>query len=223
MQTQLELGMEQKTNPLLVKRMAEKDRALAYTLQLSPKAREVKMCRRGSAAEALGKISHDMERYIFSKGQFSVIEFLHAMTEQTGPVHSIISTWTAHGGDIAEAHSFMESGRLLSSRWMVDFTFQRRKPHFCGQLRTLFGLDAIRVTQTHAKFICLWNDKWNLTLLTSANLNRNARNENFLVRESEELLTFHRDFIDGVWAKKSKEEIMEPSAKVHKQNFTNDE
>lgn len=211
--------MQRKPNPLLLKRMAAQDRAMAYTLTMLPKAQEVKRYRRESAAEACGVLSHGLERYIFSKGQFSVIEFLYALTEQTGPVHSIISTWTAHGGDIAEAHSFLESGRLLSTKWLVDFTFQRRKPHFCGQLRTLFGLEAIRVTRTHAKFVCLWNDSWNVCLFTSANLNSNPRNENFLVRESPELVQFHRDFIAELWAKKAPEESLEPRAKVHITRF----
>lgn len=211
--------MHRKPNPLLLKKLAASDRALAYTLTLAPKAQEVKRYRRETAAEALGILTLGLERYIFSKGQFSVIEFLHAMTEQTGPVHSIISTWTAGGRDIAEAHSFMESGRLLSSRWLVDFTFQRRKPQFCGQLRNLFGLDAIRVTRTHAKFVCLWNEQWNLTLFTSANLNTNPRNENFLVRESPELIQFHRDFIEELWSKKAPEESLEPSAASHIRRF----
>jgi len=142
-------------NPLLLKKLAATDAALAYELSLSPKAQEVKRFRRENAVEAAGTLRPGLERYIFTKGQFSLVEMMWAITEQTGPVHSLISTWTAAGGDIAEAASFLQSGRLLSSKWCIDFTFQRRKPHFCGQLRELFGPDALRVTQNHAKFLCL--------------------------------------------------------------------
>lgn len=206
-------------NPLAIAKLAETDPVLAFTLSLAPKQQETKRYRRESAKEAVGTLSKGLERYIFSKGQFSVIEFLHAITEQTGPVHSIISTWTAHGGDIAEAHAFLKSGRLLSSRWLVDFTFQRRKPNFCGQLRELFGNDAIRVTRTHAKFVCLWNDQWNVMVFTSANLNTNPRNENFLIRESAELLQFHQNFIAEVWKSQSIEESKATEAKKHKKKF----
>lgn len=214
--------MKAKLNPLLAKKLAERDPILAFTLSLSPSKKEIKYCRRESAIEAIGQLTPNIERYIFSKGQFSVIEALYALTDQTGPVHSIISTWTAHGTDIAEAHAFLQSGRLLSTRWLVDFTFSRRKPAFCGQLRTLFGLDAIRVTQTHAKFIVLWNDSWNLVLFTSANLNTNPRNENFLIRESAELVAFHRDFIDALWKKKHQDEQLEIEAHKHRKRFADE-
>jgi hypothetical protein len=214
--------MQLALNPLIESKKAEHDAALAFTLSMSPKQREVKYYRRESAAEAIGELSPGLDRYIFSKGQFSVIEFLYSLTEQTGPVHSLISTWTAAGSDIAEAHSFIKSGRLLSSRWIVDFTFQRRKPAFCGQLRELFGLDAIRVTSTHAKFVCLWNDRWNVMLFTSANLNGNPRNENFLIRESKELVDFHREYADGLFRTQTKEEMLEHEAFKHRARFNED-
>lgn len=206
-------------NPLMARRAAGADKAAAFTLGLSPKQREVKYYRRESAEEALGVLSHGLQRYILSKGQFSVIEFLYALTEQTGPVHSAISTWTAHGGDIAETHAFLESGRLLSTRWLVDFTFFRRKPAFCGQLRNLFGLDALRVTRTHCKFVCVWNETWSVTVLTSANLNQNPRCENFFVIEDRGLVDFHRAYLDELWAKKPKEEALETSAAAHIRRF----
>lgn len=208
-----------RVNPLLLKTLAKEDRAIAFDLGLPPKQRETKYYRRESAAEALGTLERGLQRYILSKGQFSVIEFMHALVAQTGPAHTIISTWTAAGGDIAEAHAFLESGRLLSTRWLVDFTFARRRPAFCGQLRALFGLDAIRVTRTHCKFFCAWNDAWAVTVLTSANLNRNPRCENFLVIEDRPMVDFHRHYMDELWARKSADEVLEPSAAVHIKRF----
>lgn len=202
-------------NPLKLKRMAAEDAAVAHLLSLSPSKQEIKHFRRESAADAAGTLQKGQERYIFSKGQFSVIEMLFALTEQTGPVHSIISTWTAAGGDIAEAYALLQSGRLLSTKWCVDFTFQRRRPHFCGQLRELFGPEALRVTRTHAKFICLWNEEWQITVFTSANLNHNPRNENFLIRESAELVEFHREYVRQLFEKRTAEDAMQPSAAAH--------
>ncbi len=210
------------TNPILERERAaiEASKSIAFTVKQSPKQKEIKYHRRESAAESVGTISKGLERYVLSKGQFSLIEFLEAILAQTGPAHATISTWTAAGSDISEAHNFLTDGRILSCRFLVDFTFHRRKPQFCGQIRQMFGNSAIRVTRNHAKLAVITNDQWKVTVFTSANLNMNPRMEYFLIREDEDLAQFNLSWIDDLFNSKSaSSDDQDKAAKWHKMDF----
>jgi hypothetical protein len=196
--------------------------ATEHTVRRSPRARELKVAREQAARDALGELERSLERYVITKGQFSLIELIRAVLEQTGPADLAVSTWTAAGADIAEAHEFLTDGRLRSTRWLVDFTFQRRKPHFCGQLRKLFGDDAIRVTRNHAKLVVITNAKWSVTILTSMNLNTNPRMEFLLVREDPDLAAFNLAWIDDLFRRKQPGDSWARTPQWHKNDFGND-
>lgn len=204
--------MELTPNPILEPVKAAKA-AFGFTDRSTRKKKERKIERYRQAAGALGEITHGLDRYMISKGQFSLIDLIRAVLDQIGPADFAISTWTATGADISEAFEFLHDGRILSARWLLDFTFQRRQPAFAGQLRELFGDESIRITRNHAKIVLLTNDEWNVTILSSMNLNLNPRMEFVLVREDRDLAAFNLEWIgeifetkppatDGEWTKK---------------------
>ena len=62
-------------------------------------------------------------------------------------------------------------------------------------MQRLFGDDAIRCTNTHAKIALITNDVWNVAIRSSMNLNKNPRFENFDIDDNEEIAgLFHRHF-----------------------------
>ena len=85
---------------------------------------------------------------------------------------------------------------MLSARFLLDLSFQRRQPALIKYLRETFGEDAIRVTRNHAKFLLFGNDKWKITVRTSMNLNFNPRLEDVEIKDDAELY----NFIDGIMA-----------------------
>ena len=58
-----------------------------------------------------------------------------------------------------------------------------------------FG-DCIRTTRIHAKFFVIRNEKWNIVVRTSANLNKNLRLENFEIDENKDFADFFQKFFD---------------------------
>ena len=191
-------GLALTPNPILNPWEAEQ-RITEYHDRGAKRKRERMVKRRADAAEALGKIEPGTDRYIVTKGQFSLIDLISATADATGPAHLYISLFTAHGSGISDAHDFLKSGKILSARWLVDFTFQRRKPHFVGQLRALFGDECIRITKTHAKIVVLKNDRYAVSILSSMNLTHNPRIEFILVREDRELADFNTAWIDEIF------------------------
>jgi hypothetical protein len=138
---------------------------------------------------------------------------------EVGPADVTFSTWTAAGSDIAETSDLFNDGRIRSARFLLDHTFQRRKPHFCGMVRNLFGDDCIRITKNHAKLVVITNEEWKVNLLTSMNLNLNLRMEYLLVRESPELAEFNLAWIDDLFRRKKATVQFQQTHAFHEHDF----
>ena len=165
-----------------------------------PTAREVKKAMRtATAKEAIGNLYPGCAIFGITKGQFSLIELIFAILEQTGPADVFCSTWTAAGADLTEAFDLLKSGKMRSCRFLVDHTFQRRKPAFAAKIRELFGAEAVRVTRNHAKFCLIRNESWSIVLKTSMNLNTNPRLEDFDIQDDPALADFLQALMDEIF------------------------
>ena len=149
---------------------------------------------------AIGDLWPKCEIFGYTKGQFSCINVIEHCLKQTGPADVFIATWSASAGDIKAAHNFLQSGRIRTLKFLVDYSFKSRKPEFCDELVATFGYDAIRVSVTHAKFIMVRNEKWDLVIRTSMNLNFNPRFENFEISDDKAFADFQQKIIDEIWS-----------------------
>lgn len=169
-------------------------------LRRSTMKAELRDARRAkTAAEAIGPISREIEIYGFTKGQFSIVDVVNHVLDQIGPARLDLCTWTAANNHITKVLQLVDAGRIIASRWLVDLTFNRRAPQLAHRIREVFGDDAIRVAQNHAKFLLLGNDEWKVVIRTSMNLNFNPRFENFQLAHDPELYRFHTQILDEVW------------------------
>jgi hypothetical protein len=162
-------------------------------------SREVRDARRLAAREAVGELVPGLEVFIFTHGQFSLIDALFWLVEQTGPADVTLSTWTAAAADLTTAAKMVERSKIRSLRFLVDRSFLTRQPEYCGEMRRLFGDRCIRTTRTHAKFATIRNEAWNLAVRTSMNLNTNPRLENFEVSDDPEFAAFLERVADEVF------------------------
>lgn len=167
-----------------------------------------------TAAQAIAGLDHEKEIYGFTKGQFSMLQLLEAILEKTGPVDFVLSTWTAARHEIQRLQELRATGKLLSARWLVDFTFSRRDPEAANQIRLAFGVDAIRVAQSHSKFALFANDTWRLVLRTSMNLNMNPRFEDFTLCHDPPLYEFIRTIIDEIWNRQHRTLAQQPTRDI---------
>ena len=159
----------------------------------APRKRTLRIARTEPAAAAVGPLTPGLEVVILSHGQFSLIDLLVYLSQQTGPADLCVSTWTAGAEDLEYLAHLLGSGEFRSVRFLVDRSFITRQPGYCAILRRLFGDDCIRTARCHAKFATLRNDRWNLALRTSANLNFNPRLESFEISDDAALA----DFLDA--------------------------
>lgn len=186
------------------------------------KRRELRELRqKQTAAAAVQALTHDVEIYGFTKGQFGLLQLIEALLDVTGPARVSLSTWTAARHEIQSLEKLVKAGRLTAMRWLIDFSFSRRDPEAAHQIRRTFGLDCIRVAQTHAKFALLENEAWQLVLRTSMNLNMNPRFEDFTVAHDPELAAFLRTLLDDIWTRQ-KRSLADAAGRDQRRFFTDE-
>ena len=161
--------------------------------------KKCRMSKTLSASESIGKIEKDTDTFILTFGQFSLIDALVAVIDQIGPAHVDISTWTAANAHLERTAKLLESSSILSLRMIVDRSFETRQPKYCYHMRQAFGAKCIRAIRTHAKFMVIRNDDYNIVIRTSMNLNENPRLENIEISESKQFADFFTSIVDGVF------------------------
>lgn len=94
----------------------------------------------------------------------------------------------------------LEYAAIRSMRMIVDRSFVSRQPAFVERIHELFGVDAVRSTRTHAKFVIVTNAEWAVVVRTSANLNHNPRLEYLQVVDDRDLADFYLRVVDELFA-----------------------
>lgn len=164
--------------------------ALETSTRVDPRPARIVACPTESARAAVAGLEPGCRVFGLTKGQFSLIDLIKAVVEQTGPAHMVLSTWTFGVKDAENVDFLQRAGDFLSVRFLVDRSFASRQPAYCARVTELFGAEAIRASRTHAKFAVLHNDRWAIVVRSSMNLNRNPRFEQFDLDDDRALADF---------------------------------
>jgi len=166
-----------------------------------PAQRDVKLARHASAREAIGTLEKGRDVYVLSFGQFSLLDAIGAILDQTGPADVSVATWTASAPHVEElAYTLNAMPGVHSFRLIVDRSLKERNSETYDRMVAVFGIDAIRtVYKTHAKFALIRNERFDVVVRTSMNLNHNARLEDLEVSEDRAFAEFFQRLIDGIF------------------------
>jgi len=194
--------LDKKTIKLLIKTLDEHTDP-ACTLTTKEKNREIRHAMYGeNARKAIGKLYSGIDLHCLNKGQFSIINVIEEVLEQTGQADVIISTWTASGAEIKKAEQFLNNGKINRLNFIVDRSFKTRQPRYYKTLKEKFG-NIIHETNSHSKFILIKNDKWDIVIETSMNLNENKRMEMFKILDSKKLYNYYADICMDIMAEEA--------------------
>lgn len=163
------------------------------------KRTRARFSRKASAAETIAGFDRDTDIVGLTYGQFSLLDLIDATLDVTGPAHALIATWSAGFYDIDAAVRWRDSGRMLSTRFIMDSS-DKRGQATPATVADLFDPQNIRTTRSHAKFVLLSNDEgWNVVITSSMNLNLNKRLEQFEMTDDPERFNLFNTFADAVW------------------------
>ena len=170
------------------------------TFKTSNKHKKIRACKKGTASQAIGVIEKDTDTFCLTYGQFSLIDALLAVLDQTGPAHVVVSTWTAAHADLTRSAELLETAEILSFKLIIDRSFHSRQPEYYQHMLQLFGTNSIRAIRTHAKFITIRNENFDIVIRTSMNLNSNPRLENIEVSENKDFAEFFEAIANDIFA-----------------------
>lgn len=178
----------------------------------------------GSAREAFEGAGPGRAIYGITDGSWSLIDALRELLVLCGPAELTLAVWTAASADLREAERMLRARNLRSVRLIVDRSFPSRQPRYSATARKLFGDDAIRLWNSHAKFAVVRGEKRTALFLTSANLNRNRRVETFSLYFSPRLAAEYLALVDRLYVTQGAGEgFAEPSvARAHTEECLRD-
>ena len=124
----------------------------------------------------------------FSDGSWGLVDAIkEAVRWCGGEVALDIATWTASDRSVESMAKLLADRRVVSLRFIVDGSFDARKPGMLKRVREAFGDESVRIWRCHAKFAICRGDR-SLLYLTSANLNVNRRIENWQIVTSPTMI-----------------------------------
>jgi hypothetical protein len=132
-----------------------------------------------TAREVVGELPPGSRVVGVTKGQFSLLDLVEAVLEQTGPASVLVSTWTPGKAEMERVLDLLSEGGVETFRLLVDRSFPGRHPGYVARVTEICGASSIRMTRTHAKFALIGTATRRICIRTSMNFNTNPRLEQF--------------------------------------------
>lgn len=136
-----------------------------------------------------------------TNGRFSLISLIHSVLKITNKADVLVSTWSAGVYDANEINRLINSDVIGDFKLILDRSFKTRQKNYSTTVMELFKEENIRTTNTHSKFVLIKNKNWNITILSSMNLNENKRCENFDISNDIKILNIFNNFANDLFEK----------------------
>lgn len=127
-----------------------------------------------SLTRAIGIIEQGKTIHYYSYGNFNLVRLIIYLLKQTGPAHVFMTSYSFSQKSIESLKSRLDKNELLSFRVIIDNRVRTMSPKPFQMLSSCFDF---RCSSIHAKVALLWNDGWNLSIVTSQNATDNPKLE----------------------------------------------
>ena len=154
-----------------------------------------------TARAALAGFDRGSHVFGLTKGQFSMIDLVAAVLDQTGPAEVGLWTWCIADYEVETMTALLVDQRVTGFRLVMDYAGVRRDNDLIADMQEHFGSDCVRVTMNHAKIVTVSNAEWRVAIRGSMNLNMNTRFEQFDVSEGDAAFDVITGIMDEMWAK----------------------
>lgn len=151
--------------------------------------------RAGAARQTIEGFDHGMDVLALTYGQFSLIDLVQATLEITGPADVTIATWSTGFYDLEAAENFRDCGMIRSIRFVMDSGRAKKGQADVHDVSDIFGPDSYIQIRTHAKFVLIRNEDWDVCITSSMNLNKNIRCEQFEMTDDADRCEMFEDFV----------------------------
>ena len=97
-----------------------------------------------SATECIGELTRDCSIIGVTKGQFSLLDLVQAVSSQIGPAALTVSTWSTGIRDTQNIEVLLNQGAFSNVSLCLDRSFSGRQPQYVQEVVKVWGLEYLR-------------------------------------------------------------------------------
>lgn len=124
--------------------------------------------------KAIGQIQQGYNTHYYSFGNYNLVRLIIYLLRQLGPAHVFLSSYSFSTKSINQLNHLIANGKILSFRVLLDNRVRSISPKPFQMIAASFNY---RCTSVHAKTALLFNDQWQVSIVTSQNATDNPKME----------------------------------------------
>jgi hypothetical protein len=144
--------------------------------------------------QSIGQLQNGKTTHYYSYGNFNLVRLLIHMLKQTGSANVFMTSYSFSQKSIEQLLNHRQKGNILSFRVIVDNRVKTMSPIPFQMLSTAFDY---RCSSIHAKVSLIWNDKWNISIVTSQNATDNPKLERGTIFTDIETFNFDKNALEN--------------------------
>jgi hypothetical protein len=144
--------------------------------------------------KSIGQLQNGKTTHYYSYGNFNLVRLLIHLLKQTGPANIFMTSYSFSQTSIEQLLNHRQKGNILSFRVIVDNRVKTMSPIPFQMLSTAFDY---RCSSIHAKVALVWNDNWNITVVTSQNATDNPKLERGTIFTDIETFNFDKNALEN--------------------------
>jgi hypothetical protein len=136
---------------------------------------------------SIGKLEQGRCVHFYSWANFNLVKLILYLLKQTGPANVMMTSYSFSQKSIEALNARRQSGLIRSIRVLVDNRVKVMSPK---PFQMLAGSFDYRCTSVHAKVALIWNDNWQISVITSQNATDNPKLERGIIFTDPEVFEF---------------------------------
>jgi hypothetical protein len=136
---------------------------------------------------SIGQLVNGEDVHFYSFGHFNLVRLVVQVLGQTGPAHVLMSSYSFSKRSIEQIGALVTKGDVLSFRLLIDHRVKVMSPKPFDMIMRMFDY---KCSSIHAKVALIWNDSWNISIVTSQNATDNPKMERGTVFTQKEVFDF---------------------------------
>ena len=144
----------------------------------------------------LDKLIQGQDKHFWSFGNFNMMRLVFWVLEQTGPADILMCTYSISPKTIQGVINRREKGLIKNIRFLVDNRVRSLSPKPFDLLVANFEYKCISV---HAKVALIYNDKWNITIISSQNATDNPKMERGVIYTDKLIFNFDKKVLEDAF------------------------
>lgn len=137
--------------------------------------------------KAIGLIQNGYTTHYYSHGNFNLVRLIMYLMKQTGPAHLFMTSYSFSPKSIQAIQHKVDTHQLLSFKLLIDNRVRTISPEPFQLIVSSFHY---RCTSVHAKVALIWNDEWQITIVTSQNATDNPKLERGIIYTDPRIFAF---------------------------------